>query len=107
SAALWDRTLPATPAQRGLWNTYAGKIQGSPAVGGTPIDFGSASDGAFFDGPAQAGISVAGNLITFDTNQKAEFHFSSFTLSAGMTLTATGAAPLRIRVLGPTSILGT
>jgi hypothetical protein len=77
------------------------------AAGGSStklLDFGDARDGAFEDGPAQTGISISGNTITFDTDSKSLFRFSQFTLSAGKTVQVSGSAALRIYVLGAVDI---
>ncbi|MBS1962093.1 MAG: hypothetical protein JST04_07755 [Bdellovibrionales bacterium] len=72
-----------------------------------PIEFGDGHDGAFADGPTQAGISVAGATITFDTSVKSVFQFTTFALTAGHTLVATGSEPLVIRVQGASTVAGT
>jgi hypothetical protein len=99
----WD----STTGGGALWNTVSGRVQAAISANGTEIDFGDGSDGAFSDGPAQSGITVAGNTITLNTDVKAVFKFSSFNLSAGKTLKATGSQPLVLRVLGAATVAGT
>jgi hypothetical protein len=74
---------------------------------GRRLEFGSGRDGAFSDGPTQTGITVAGANITVDTSVKSIYEFTSFALTAGHTLTATGSSPLIIRVRGSSTIAGT
>lgn len=74
---------------------------------GRQLSFGSGEDGAFLDGPTQTGITVAGATITFNTDVKSVFQFTSFTLTPGNTLRAVGSTPLTIRVVGASLIQGT
>lgn len=76
------------------------------AEAGRRLEFGSGADGAFADGPAQTGITVALPIITINTDVKSVYEFTSFTLSGGVTINATGSVPLVIRVLGPATIAG-
>lgn len=97
-------------ASTGLWNTAEGRIQAAVAPGGDAtrvLDFGDGSDGAFVDGAEHEAIAISGNTVNIDTNLQSDFAFSSFVLSAGKTLTATGNNPLKIRVAGVTEIEGT
>lgn len=73
---------------------------------GRQVSFGAGEDGAFIDGPAQTGITVVGATITFNTDVKSTYHFSSFTLSSGNTLRAVGSSPLTVRVAGVSLIQG-
>lgn len=73
---------------------------------GRRLELGNGRDGAFADGPAQAGITVVGAAISIDTSVKSVFEFSTFALTAGHTLTATGSAPLVIRVRGAAIVAG-
>ena len=57
------------------------------------LEFGDGRDGAFVNGPTKTGITVAGATITIDTSVKSIFQFTSFTLSAGFTLNASGTEP--------------
>lgn len=67
------------------------------------INFGDGSDGAFADGPAQTGITIAGGpTITIDTDVKSTYQFTSF--SASGTVTVTGSRPLVIRVRGDATL---
>ncbi len=70
------------------------------------LEFGSGRDGVFSDGASLPGMSVVGAAVTVNTDVKSVFEFSSFTLSGGTTLTATGSAPLIIRVTGSATIAG-
>jgi hypothetical protein len=74
---------------------------------GRSISFGGGADGAFSDGPSQTGITVVGAAITVDTSVKSEYEFSSFTLSAGSTMTVVGSRPLTLRIAGSSAIEGT
>ncbi len=94
----------------GSWDIISGKIQAPVAPGGTSskiINFGGGTDGTFSDGPTQTGISVSGSTVTFLTDTKNDFHFSSFNLSSGITLRVSGSQPLIVRVLGTTTVAGT
>jgi hypothetical protein len=93
-------TLPSSPARADVVDYFAN------AEAGRRLEFGDGHDGAFVDGPAQAGISVVGATITIDTSVKNVFQFTSFTLSAGHTLNATGASPLIVRVAGTATVGG-
>lgn len=104
SFSQWDTTAGDT----GLWDTVDQRIQAAVSANSVvDINFGDGSDGAFNNGPTQTGITVSGNSITLDTDTKATFNFSSFNLSNGFTLKATGSQPLTIRVLGTGTIAGT
>src|SRR5688500_1113327 len=84
-----------------LWNAAAVRIHAPPAASGqsgNELDFGDESDGEFSDGPAQTGITISGSTITIDTDTKAEFKFSKFTLSTGKTLRVKGSKAIKIRV---------
>ncbi len=99
-----------TASSTGLINTVAGRIQAQVAPSGTAanaLNFGDGSDGAFSDGPTQTGISVSGSTVTFNTDTKSTYKFTSFNLSSGVTLTATGSNPLVIRVYGSATVAGT
>jgi hypothetical protein len=101
--AQWDTAETSTA----LWDVVNQRISAAISANNVEIDFGTGADGAFNDGPVQTGISVAGATITIDTNVKSTFNFSSFNLSNAAVILATGAQPLRIRVLGPATIEGT
>lgn len=97
-------------ASTGSWDPVRARAWTALAPGGASskiVDFGSGADGAFANGPAQTGISVVGTTITVNTDTKATFEFSSFTLGAGFTLTVTGSQPLTLRSLGAVTIAGT
>jgi hypothetical protein len=94
----------------GIWDITNGKIQAPLAPGGTlakAFTFGDGTDGAFSDGPTQTGISVSGSTVTFNTDVKSDFKFTSFNLSGGITLQVSGSQPLIIRSLTTTTIAGT
>jgi len=74
---------------------------------GRELNFGIGADGAFPDGQTQTVITVAGAPITFTTDVKSTFNFTSFTLTGGNTLRAVGSSPLVIRVTGASLIQGT
>lgn len=99
-------------ASTGVWNTVTGKIEGAYTANGTALDFGDASDGVFDfsstgSGPIQTGITqVDSNTLQFNTTDKSEFQFRSFTLGSGKTILITGTNPLVIRVHGATQIDG-
>lgn len=99
----WDTSAGDT----GLWNTVDQRIQAAVSANGIEIGFGNGSDGAFSDGPAQTGITVSGSIVSINTDTKASFNFSSFNLSHGKTLVATGSHPLILLVLGSATVAGT
>lgn len=99
-------------ASTGLWDHVSGQIRGALAANGAvgqELDFGDGSDGAFSDGASVSGVSITGNTITLDTGSSSQriYQFTSFQLSAGKTLNATGSYPLVLRISGTTSIAGT
>ncbi|MCC7442856.1 MAG: hypothetical protein IT285_14575 [Bdellovibrionales bacterium] len=98
-AAILPQSAPA-PA----FGASAYSVEGKPE---RVIDFGDGSDGAFADGTSAPGFGGAAPNFTLNTDVQAEFQFSSFTLSAGNTITVTGTAPAVIRVNGATVIDGT
>jgi hypothetical protein len=103
-------TLFDHASSTGLWDSVGGRIQAPLAANGTypqrALDFGDGSDGAFTDGPTQAGITVSGGIIMVDTTVKDVFQFTSFTLNAGHTLQVTGSRPLTIRIQGEANVDG-
>ncbi len=70
------------------------------------IDIGTGKDGAFESSTySNFDPSASSTLVTLDTSRV--YEFTTFNLGAGVTLKGSGSAPLRIRVQGDASILGT
>ena len=85
----FDDSSQADPSTTADWG--GGTLQSSTGAFG-----GDGADGAF--APTED--------MTLDTSEQAEYHFSSFHIPAGVTVTVAGPKPLVIRVTGDASIDG-
>ncbi|MCM2277043.1 MAG: hypothetical protein NDJ89_03090 [Oligoflexia bacterium] len=107
SSAYFDASNPANTAS---WDATNARIWTPAYANSVSLDFGTGADGAFDGTASQSGITVAGSSITIDTDAKAaqsyEYHFTSFSIPNGSTMTVTGSRPLVIRVLGSATISG-
>ena len=103
----WDQVYH-NPA---LWDVTNKRIASPPSVtvGGSlkPMSFGGRERWGVWRRAPQTGITVSGTSITVDTDIKATYNFTTFSLSHPVTLTATGSKPLTIYVLGSATIAGT
>lgn len=104
------------PASTAVWNVISGKLHvpwvanfsgdNTPGQEDVLVDVGTGADGVFdaanftrFDAAANA------TLVTLDTSR--EYHFTHFTLPAGVTLKGSGSQALRLHVQGDVLIQGT
>jgi hypothetical protein len=111
SPSQWNLREPTTSEtwKTGFLNVRDARIQTPVASGGIAskeLRLGFGTDGAFNDGPAQTGITVALPTITFNTDVKSTYEFTSFALGTGNTVLVTGSRPLVIRVLGAVTLNG-
>tara|TARA_Y100000590_G_scaffold468173_1_gene649840 strand:- start:3828 stop:5468 length:1641 start_codon:yes stop_codon:yes gene_type:complete len=104
---LSNRNLFNSSISTGLWNSSNQSLHGPLSSNSNVISFGNGSLGNFLDGPAQTGITISGNTITFNTDVRSIYSFLQFQLSSGQTLEVTGSNPLILQVLETTLISGT